>query len=101
MRCKQCELENNIGVCDRKDCSNYTEGTPMKEIEQAIHNHDCCMRPEKLFEAIEQYVIKARIESAKKVLECWKEDNSNTGAGSGVIYDLEAQLKKGLNEVSL
>jgi hypothetical protein len=29
--CKQCRLENNKGICDRKDCSNYT-GKP-KEIE--------------------------------------------------------------------
>jgi len=41
----------------------------MKEIERAIHNHDCCMRPEKLFKAIEQYVIKARIQELEKVYQ--------------------------------
>ena len=34
----------------------------MKEIEKMIHNHDCCMQTDKLLEAIEQYVIKARLE---------------------------------------
>ena len=24
-RCNQCELENNTGRCDRKDCKNYKE----------------------------------------------------------------------------
>ena len=81
----------------------------MTEIERIIKNPtmskvgNCAMvadwmvtNPKALAKALEQYVIKARIESAKGIYALWREDNSNVGSGEVFILKLEAQLKKGL-----
>ena len=38
-RCKQCQLENNVGICDRKDCINYQHPTPEEALGEKEVQH--------------------------------------------------------------
>jgi len=68
----------------------------MKEIQQAIDNHDCCMRPEILFKAIEQYVIKAKLEMIKELRD--RHAVPMNSATDIILIRIEAHLNKALTE---